>query len=151
MTPLAWGQPDGGVTQFAYFVEDLEAAAADLTARLGVGPWFVRGPFQPDARLRRRSRPGKPSPAAWSACDASLQATWGAVALEGRTRERDEREEPRERRGGERIGHGLSSRAAGGGGTSKAGAAWAVGAFDQHQLAIGICLLERAHVRSPVD
>ena len=52
MALLAWGQPDGGVTQFAYFVEDIEAAAADFTARLGVGPWFVRGPFQPDARLR---------------------------------------------------------------------------------------------------
>ena len=38
MTLLAWGQPDGGVTQFAYFVEDLEAAAADFTARLGAGP-----------------------------------------------------------------------------------------------------------------
>jgi len=52
MTLLAWGQPDGGVTQFAYFVADIEAAAADFTARLGIGPWFVRGPFQPDARLR---------------------------------------------------------------------------------------------------
>ena len=49
---LPWGQPDGGVTQFAYFVEDIETAAADFTARLGVGPWFVRGPFQPNARLR---------------------------------------------------------------------------------------------------
>ena len=45
MTPLAWGQPDGGATHFAYFVEDIETAAADLTARLGVGPWFVRGRF----------------------------------------------------------------------------------------------------------
>jgi glyoxalase/bleomycin resistance protein/dioxygenase superfamily protein len=52
VTLLAWGQPDGGVTQFAYFVEDIEAAAAGFTAQLGVGPWFVRGPFQPDARLR---------------------------------------------------------------------------------------------------
>jgi hypothetical protein len=52
MTLLVWGRPDGGVTQFAYFVADIEAAAPDFTARLGVGPWFVRGPFQPHARLR---------------------------------------------------------------------------------------------------
>jgi hypothetical protein len=50
---LEWGQPDGGVTQFAYFVEDIEVAAADFTAHLGVGPWFVRGPFRPpEGRLR---------------------------------------------------------------------------------------------------
>ncbi|MEN3283944.1 MAG: hypothetical protein V7607_5084 [Solirubrobacteraceae bacterium] len=53
MTLLAFGQPDGGVTQFAYFVEDIETAAAQMSAQLRVGPWFVRGPFRPpEGRLR---------------------------------------------------------------------------------------------------
>jgi hypothetical protein len=49
---LEFGQPDGGVTQFAYVVDDLEVAAARFTSQLGVGPWFVRGPFRPQAKLR---------------------------------------------------------------------------------------------------
>jgi hypothetical protein len=50
---LDFGQPDGGVTQFAYVVQDIEAAAAAFSAQLGVGPWFVRGPFRPpEGRLR---------------------------------------------------------------------------------------------------
>ena len=42
-----FGQPLGGVVQFAYTVPDAEAAMREYTARLRVGPWFVRGPFQP--------------------------------------------------------------------------------------------------------
>lgn len=42
-----FGQPLGGVAQFAYTVPDIEAAMAEYTARLRVGPWFVRGPFRP--------------------------------------------------------------------------------------------------------
>jgi hypothetical protein len=56
---LPYGQPDGGVTQFAYVVADLEAEALRFTEQLGVGPWFVRGPFSPNARLR--GEPNSPS------------------------------------------------------------------------------------------
>ncbi|HYZ81678.1 MAG TPA: VOC family protein [Solirubrobacteraceae bacterium] len=44
---LEFGQPRGGVCQFAYAVEDIERSAERFTRELGVGPWFVRGPFQP--------------------------------------------------------------------------------------------------------
>jgi hypothetical protein len=44
---LEFGQPLGGICQFAYAVEDIERSARDFTEQLGVGPWFVRGPFQP--------------------------------------------------------------------------------------------------------
>jgi hypothetical protein len=56
---LAFGQPLGGITQFAYVVDDIEGAAADFTERLGVGPWFVRGPFTPPAG-RYRGEPTTP-------------------------------------------------------------------------------------------
>jgi hypothetical protein len=45
--PLAFGQPVAGISQFAYAVEDIERTAEHFTRELGVGPWFVRGPFQP--------------------------------------------------------------------------------------------------------
>ena len=44
---LEFGQPLGGICQFAYAVEDIERSAEQFTRELGVGPWFVRGPFQP--------------------------------------------------------------------------------------------------------
>jgi hypothetical protein len=44
---LEFGQPLGGICQFAYAVEDIEGSAEQFTRELGVGPWFVRGPFQP--------------------------------------------------------------------------------------------------------
>jgi hypothetical protein len=53
MTLLDFGQPLGGISQFAYVVEDLDRAMAEYTDRLGVGPWFVRGPFQPPAGRHR--------------------------------------------------------------------------------------------------
>jgi Glyoxalase/Bleomycin resistance protein/Dioxygenase superfamily len=56
---LDFGQPDGGVTQFAYVVEDIESAAPRFSADLGVGPWFVRGPFRPP-QGRLRGRPNQP-------------------------------------------------------------------------------------------
>jgi len=50
---LDFGQPLGAVIQQAYVVEDVDAAMAAYSAHLGVGPWFVRGPFVPPAgRLR---------------------------------------------------------------------------------------------------
>ena len=61
--PLAFGQPVGGICQFAYAVEDIEQSAEHFTRELGVGPWFVRGPFQPpEGRYR-----GEPTQATFSA------------------------------------------------------------------------------------
>jgi hypothetical protein len=51
----------GAIVQHAYTVPDLEAAALLQTEVLGIGPWFVRGPFTPDARYR-----GAPSTATFS-------------------------------------------------------------------------------------
>jgi hypothetical protein len=53
---LAFGQPAGAVSQFAYVVPDLDRAMADFTERLGLGPWFTRARFQP-ATARYRGRP----------------------------------------------------------------------------------------------
>ncbi|HEY1596136.1 MAG TPA: VOC family protein [Thermoleophilaceae bacterium] len=50
---LGFGQPAGAVCQFAYVVADIDAAMNDFAERLGVGPWFVRGPFQPPAARYR--------------------------------------------------------------------------------------------------
>jgi hypothetical protein len=50
---LAFGQPEGGVVQCAYTTADIERAMKDFTARLGVGPWFVTGPFIPPEGLYR--------------------------------------------------------------------------------------------------
>jgi hypothetical protein len=50
---LGFGQPAGALCQFAYTVEDIDAGMNDWVERLGVGPWFVRGPFQPPAARYR--------------------------------------------------------------------------------------------------
>lgn len=43
----------GSVIQYAYTVADLDAAIADFTARLRIGPWFRRARFTPThARYR---------------------------------------------------------------------------------------------------
>ncbi|HEY2601014.1 MAG TPA: VOC family protein [Thermoleophilaceae bacterium] len=50
---LGFGQPVGALCQFAYTVGDVERGMTDFVERLGVGPWYVRGPIQPpDARYR---------------------------------------------------------------------------------------------------
>ena len=56
MTELAWGQPLGSIVQYAYFVEDTEAAIGEWVERLNVGPWYVIGPFTP-ATGRYRGEP----------------------------------------------------------------------------------------------
>jgi hypothetical protein len=57
MTAFDFGQPVGAVFQYAYTVPDAAAAMTSWTAKLGIGPWFVRGPFSPsNARYR-----GEPS------------------------------------------------------------------------------------------
>jgi hypothetical protein len=53
MGSLAFGQPIGGIIQMAYTVPDIEAAATGYVEKLGIGPWFVRGPFVPPAGLYR--------------------------------------------------------------------------------------------------
>lgn len=50
---LPWGQPLESVVQFAYVVDDVDAACLLYAERLGVGPWFVRGPFQPPTGIYR--------------------------------------------------------------------------------------------------
>ncbi|WP_199434767.1 VOC family protein [Qaidamihabitans albus] len=53
MSAFDFGQPVGGLVQYAYTVDDVRAAMTAWTTRLGVGPWFVRGPFiSPTARYR---------------------------------------------------------------------------------------------------
>jgi hypothetical protein len=56
MTHLAFGQPLGAIMQYAYTVEDISSAIERFRERLGVGPWFVRGPLTSD-RARYRGQP----------------------------------------------------------------------------------------------
>jgi hypothetical protein len=44
---LDFGQPLDRIAQFAYVVEEIETSMLEFTRVLGVGPWYVRGPFQP--------------------------------------------------------------------------------------------------------
>jgi Glyoxalase/Bleomycin resistance protein/Dioxygenase superfamily len=57
---LGFGPPPGGIAQIAYVVNDIETAMQQYTEHLGVGPWFVRGPFTPPEGLLR-GRPHTPS------------------------------------------------------------------------------------------
>ena len=57
---LDFGQPLGGIVQYAYVVADIEAAQLNFSEHLGIGPWFVRGPFTP-AVARLRGEPNHPS------------------------------------------------------------------------------------------
>ena len=56
---LSFGQPLGSIVQYAYVVQSIDRAVAGYVDRLGVGPWFVRGPFQP-AAARYRGQPTSP-------------------------------------------------------------------------------------------
>lgn len=47
------GQPLGGIIQVAYIVEDIKKSMQDFTDRLGIGPWFVSGPFVPPEGVYR--------------------------------------------------------------------------------------------------
>jgi hypothetical protein len=53
---LNFGQPANGIIQVAYVVENIETAMGDFTRRLGMGPWFVSGPFVPK-QGRYRGKP----------------------------------------------------------------------------------------------
>lgn len=63
---LGFGQPAGAFCQFAYVVEDIDRGMNDFVERVGVGPWFVRGPFQPPAARYR----GEPTEAVFSVARA---------------------------------------------------------------------------------
>lgn len=52
-----FGQQVGGISQIAYVVEDIHRSMEDFTARLGLGPWFLSGPFVPPEGYYR----GKPT------------------------------------------------------------------------------------------
>lgn len=56
MEDLAFGQPDGGVVQLAYVTRDIESAMRDMSASLGVGPWFLFERFELQ-ELRYRGQP----------------------------------------------------------------------------------------------
>ena len=57
---LGFGQPLGAIAQFAYVVEDAERDMLRYTEQLGLGPWFVRGPWQPPSG-RYRGQPTTPT------------------------------------------------------------------------------------------
>lgn len=57
---LDFGPPFNGVAQLAYVVADVEASMEAYTRHLGIGPWFVRGPFTPPEGLLR-GRPHSPT------------------------------------------------------------------------------------------
>jgi hypothetical protein len=48
MTLLNYGQPEDGIIQMAYVVEDIESAMGHWTASLGAGPWFLLPHFTGD-------------------------------------------------------------------------------------------------------
>jgi hypothetical protein len=41
MSLVSFGQPDDGIIQMAYVVEDIQRAMAEWAANLKVGPWFL--------------------------------------------------------------------------------------------------------------
>ncbi len=45
MSLVSFGQPDDGIIQMAYVVEDLHSAMHEWSARLKVGPWFLLDRF----------------------------------------------------------------------------------------------------------
>jgi hypothetical protein len=56
MTLTNYGQPVGGIIQYAYIVENIEQAMRQYTELMHVGPWFLAGPFKPP-RGRYRGKP----------------------------------------------------------------------------------------------
>ncbi len=45
MALVNFGQPDDGIIQMAYVVEDIDAAMHTWTKKLNVGPWFLLDSF----------------------------------------------------------------------------------------------------------
>lgn len=48
---LKFGQPDNGVIQLAYVVQDIEASINFYHKNMNVGPWQLRGPFKTTSAL----------------------------------------------------------------------------------------------------
>lgn len=59
MSLVSFGQPDDGIIQMAYVVNDIHAAMDHWVRKLKVGPWFLLPEFTGEAPLYR----GKPSQA----------------------------------------------------------------------------------------
>ncbi|HEY3729971.1 MAG TPA: VOC family protein [Steroidobacteraceae bacterium] len=57
MTLVGFGQPDDGIIQMAYVVEDIQAAMAAWVEKLKVGPWFLLDRFTGEQPMYR----GQPS------------------------------------------------------------------------------------------
>ena len=53
MTSFNFGQPDDGIIQMAYIVEDIPAAMRTWSADLRVGPWFLLDHFTGDDPVYR--------------------------------------------------------------------------------------------------
>jgi Glyoxalase/Bleomycin resistance protein/Dioxygenase superfamily len=56
---VGFGQPDDGIIQMAYVVEDIQRAMLDWATKLKVGPWFLLDHFSGENATYR----GKPSSA----------------------------------------------------------------------------------------
>lgn len=59
MPQLNFGQPDDGIMQMAYIVEDIHAAIDEWVTKLRVGPWFLLDHFTGERPVYR----GEPSQA----------------------------------------------------------------------------------------
>jgi hypothetical protein len=57
MALVGFGQPDDGIIQLAYVVEDIQAAMAAWVEKLKVGPWFLLDRFTGEQPMYR----GQPS------------------------------------------------------------------------------------------
>jgi hypothetical protein len=55
---VGFGQPDDGIIQMAYVVEDIHAAMQLWISKLGVGPWFLLDHFSGE-EPRYRGQPSK--------------------------------------------------------------------------------------------
>ena len=53
MVSLGTGQPYGSIVQMAYVVADVDVTMKAYIERMGVGPWFVAGPFHPQKPVYR--------------------------------------------------------------------------------------------------
>lgn len=47
METFSFGQRDGSIIQAAYTVADIQEGMRQFSSRLGIGPWFLVGPFVP--------------------------------------------------------------------------------------------------------
>ena len=97
MSPLGFGQPQTGIFQMAYVVEDIDASMRRWIEELGAGPWFLLEHFSGERPTYR----GEPS-----AADVALAMAFaGHMLIELIALNDDEPSVWRE--GVERRGHGF--------------------------------------------